>query len=1438
MVAAALLWLALALVLSRALTAQHHSVGAAAGDRLARPQHGLSSLPPSAQGPVSAALGADDPAYRIRSSSAGLQAASPAQHLQESFDPSGVLVSSGKTRVGLSLRAVGYGSSLQPLRAAAPRARANRVSYAHPGLSEWYLNGPLGLEQGFTITRVRSGHPTTPLTLSLALSADAHVSLASGGQSLTLSHAGGPSLRYGELRVSDARGGALHSWIELRAGRVLLRANTRGARYPLRIDPFIQQGEKLTGTGQSGPITPRLGFSVALSSAEGNTALIGGPGDYGKTGAAWVFTRSGSTWTQQGGKLVGREELGEGLFGSGVALSSDGNTALIGGPGDNTGNGAAWVFTRSGSTWTQQGAKLTGSEGVGVPEFGSSVALSVDGNTALIGGPGDSKGVGVGMEERTGAAWVFTRSGSTWTQQGPKLTGNGEVSEKRPSAETAAKFPGEFGSSVALSADGNTALIGGPGDNKGLGAAWAFTRSGSTWSQPKAKLTASEEVSSETSPGKFGASVALGSAEANTALIGGPGDNNGVGAAWAFTRSGFGKAYAQQGSKLTGSGEVSEAPGENKFPGKFGSSVALSAPEVNTTALIGGPGDNKGVGAAWAFTRSGSTWTQQGSKLTGGGEVSSVEFPGEFGASVALSSDGNTALMGGPGDSSKVGAGWAFTRSGSTWTQQGSKLTGTGASARGMVNLGSSVALSSDGNTALIGGPGDGPGAAWVFTRSGSTWTQQGSKLTGGEEVGIVTVQFGASVVLSADGNTALIGGPGDNTNMGAAWVFTRSGSTWTQQGSKLIGSGESEQGEFGVGVALSADGNTALIGGRADGNLAGAAWVFTRSGSTWTQQGSKLTGTGGEFAHFGWSVALSSEGNTALIGGPVDKLGTGAAWVFTRSGSTWTQQGSKLTGTGASGAARFGSSVALGSPEGNTALIGGPADNTNVGAAWVFTRSGSTWSQQGAKLTGTGESGAAKFGSSVALGSPEANTALIGGPADNIEVGAAWAFTRSGSTWTQQGSKLTGTGAFGAAKFGSSVALSSEANTALIGGAGDYGHTGAAWAFAQSLPTVLTEAASSVAQTSATLHGKVNPDGAEVSECRFEYGTTTAYGQSAPCTPAPGSGTSAVEVAASVAGLTPNTTYHFRISATNAGGTSTGSDQTFKTLPNPPTVLSEVASAVTQTSATLNASVNPNGGEVSACKFEYGTSTAYGQSAPCTPAPGSGTSAVAVSAALESLAEGATYHFRISATNAGGTSLGADQTFTTQLVLGPHWYKNGVRLEEGALADPGSAGLDVIEWGTLTLSNATTGAFKCETAAGGDVENPTGGGAGKGTLDAFSAYDCVAPTCEAAGGKLEAIPEKLEWTSVLIEEAGVPKDKLESIALRVICAASALNVQFHGTLKAKVKGGSEIGVAPSKLEFEAGSGALESTLGAGELTGKLKLMGYEGQELIGVSNP
>jgi hypothetical protein len=253
--------------------------------------------------------------------------------------------------------------------------------------------------------------------------------------------------------------------LQLANGHVLIRVADRGAAYPLRIDPMIQQGEKLTGAGAIG--SGRFGYAVALS-GDGNTALIGARygiagGETGiGAGAAWAFVRSGGAWTQQGGKLVGTghvgegefAHVGEGEFGTSVALSDDGDTALIGGPADNENAGAAWIFTRSGSAWSQQGPKLTGAGETGEGRFGVAVALSADGDTALVGGLADNS--------TRGAAWLFIRSGNTWTQQGSKLTPGDGAGE------------GEFGTNVSLSADGDTALIGAWRDNSGTGAAWAF----------------------------------------------------------------------------------------------------------------------------------------------------------------------------------------------------------------------------------------------------------------------------------------------------------------------------------------------------------------------------------------------------------------------------------------------------------------------------------------------------------------------------------------------------------------------------------------------------------------------------------------------------------------------------------------------------------------------------------------------------------------------------------------------------------------------------------------------------------------------------------------------------------------------------------------------------------------------------------------------------
>ena len=580
---------------------------------------GLYDLPSSAQAPISAALGADDPAYRMIASGGGLAGATPSQHLSERFDRAGVRVDSGATRFGFSLHAVGYGSSLRTIGSVAPRIRGNRVLYRRGGVEEWYVNGPLGLEQGFTIRRAPAASPTGPLTLSMTLLGGAHASLASDGRSVTFSHAGGPPLLYGGLSATDARGRVLRSWLAMSAGQLLVRVDARGARYPLRIDPLIHQGGKLIASGLVGPYG-YVGQSVALS-ANGNTALIGAPADNEYKGAAFVFTRSGSTWAQQGEKLTGSGTVGEAWFGESVALSADGNTALIGGPTDTGALGAAWVFTRSGSKWAQQGQKLTGGSEIGAGYFGKSVALSADGNTALIGGYDDN--------EHHGAAWAYTRSGSTWAQQGEKLTGGGGL--------------GFFGWSVGLSGDGNTALVGEWGLNDGVGAAWVFTRSGATWKQPGQELPPGGASGNSW----FGYSVAI-SADGNTALIGAPHGNSYAGSASVFTRSGA--TWAPQGEGLAGREEVGE--------GELGYSAALSAD--GNTALLGGRVDNTFHGAAWAFQRTGSIWTHLGEKLTGSEETINRE---EFGWSVALSSSGATALAGSPCDSACVGSASVFASS-------------------------------------------------------------------------------------------------------------------------------------------------------------------------------------------------------------------------------------------------------------------------------------------------------------------------------------------------------------------------------------------------------------------------------------------------------------------------------------------------------------------------------------------------------------------------------------------------------------------------------------------------------------------------------------------------------------------------------------------------------------------------------------------------------
>ncbi len=382
-----------------------------------------------------------------------------------------------------------------------------------------------------------------------------------------------------------------------------------------------------------------------------------------------------------------------------------------------------------------------------------------------------------------------------------------------------------------------------------------------------------------------------------------------------------GAQFVQQGAKLVGTGAVGTA--------NQGDKVAISAD--GGTVILGGPNDDAITGAAWVFTRAGDAWAQQGAKLVGTGAVG----PARQGSSVGVSGDGNTAVVCGEYDANYTGACWVFARSGDVWSQQGAKLVGTGAV--GAAFQGVSAAISADGATIIVGGPEDdsGVGAAWVFARAGGAWPQQGGKLTGAGAVG--GAAQGWSVALSADGDTAVVGAPGDDANAGAAWVYRRGAGLWSQQGAKLVGTGAAGAAQQGVSVAVSADGDTIVVGGNADDAGLGAAWAYTLGADGWSQQGGKLTGADASSAgRQGVSSALSADGSTAIVGGWRDGAGTGAAWVYRRRGEAWSQLGSKLVGADAVGPGGEGISVAI-SADGDTALVGGWADDDAVGAAWVW---------------------------------------------------------------------------------------------------------------------------------------------------------------------------------------------------------------------------------------------------------------------------------------------------------------------------------------------------------------------------------------------------------------------------------------------------------------------------------------------------------------------
>jgi hypothetical protein len=383
----------------------------------------------------------------------------------------------------------------------------------------------------------------------------------------------------------------------------------------------------------------------------------------------------------------------------------------------------------------------------------------------------------------------------------------------------------------------------------------------------------------------------------------------------------------------------------------------------------------------------------------------------------------------------------AFARDWSAGAQQ-AKLLASDAEAGD--TFGASVSLSDDGNTVIVGADGEGTGgsgagAAYIFTRSGTTWSQQAKLMASDAEAGD---DFGDAVSISGDGNTVIVAADGEDTGgsgAGAAYIFTRSGTTWSQQ-AKLMASDKQSGDNFGKAVSISNNGNTVIVSANGEDTLytnAGSAYIFTRSGTTWTQEAKIQASNAANGVGFGDSVSISDDGNTSLVGASGEDTGglnVGSVYIYTRSGTTWSQEAMIQASDKQSGDS-FGKYVSI-SGDGNTVIVAAEGEDTgadNAGAAYIFTRSGTTWSQQ-AKIQASDAEAGDNFGKPSISG--DGNTVIVGAIREDTidtDAGAAYLFTRSGTTWSQE-AKIQASDATLQDRFGNSVSISGDGNTAIAG--------------------------------------------------------------------------------------------------------------------------------------------------------------------------------------------------------------------------------------------------------------------------------------------------------------------------------------------------------------------------------------------------------------------
>jgi hypothetical protein len=954
---------------------------------------------------------ADDPRFTLRPASDGWLALPAEGGFGGRFQPDGVALAA----TAATVRTSGYRCDDRPVRTLGPvepmrdERRPNRANYVHAGraaLTEWYVHGPHGLEHGYDLN-----DPTCRATVTFELDLSGlriDDDDAPADRIRLRADRGDTVLAWRDAAARDAAGKALPVRLAGEDRRLSLQVDVRGARWPIVVDPMlvvdsggVPRPDEAPGDGA---INDKLGTSVSI---DGDTAVVGADRDgvaaNVSQGSAYVFTRANGTWTQTA-KLVAADGAANDNFGRSVSISGD--TVVVGAHLEDSGaltdQGAAYVFVRTNGVFAQQQKLLAGS-GASGDAFGTSV--SIDGDTIAVGVPLDD----AGALTNAGSIYVFQRTNGVWAQQALMTASDAGANDN-------------LGTSVAIS--GGVVVAGAPLDDAGAradqGCAYIYTRAANnTWPQTL-KLSAADGAAGD----NFGANVAI---DGETIAVAAPMDDVG-----AFTDEGTVSIYLRTAGVWALQAQIVPLDLVNNL--RFGISLSF---DQNTLGIVA-------TGAlAYVFVRdAGGNWLQEARLLV---------------PATAVAVGGDLAVFGFSGENvngnSSQGSAYFFSRTDGAWSFPTNLTTGDGDQADA---FGTSVSIS--GTTALIGVPGDhvgqatGRGSAYVFVESAGVWTQQ-ARLVAND--GTLDDAFGTAVALSGD--TAAIGAPADdvvaNAGQGSVYVYTRAGAAWSQV-QRLNGTGGAAGDAFGQTLAL--DGDTLLVGAPADdvGAFAnqGSAFVFTRNAGVFAQQAQLVAGDGAANDAFGRSVSVSGE--TALVGAPLDEVGVttdaGSAYFFLRTAGAWAQQ-ARVNGTGFAANDNFGSAVAV---SGDMALIGAPKDDVNgladQGTAWVFVRSAGTWAVEAPLVAEDGAAGH-QFGAAVAL---DGQTAVIGAPAADSGLGAAYAMVRSDETWCLQTRFDARTRLVGDA-FGTAVAVSGMrmlAGAPLRSGVAPYGNPTEGGAFTYAL--------------------------------------------------------------------------------------------------------------------------------------------------------------------------------------------------------------------------------------------------------------------------------------------------------------------------------------------------------------------------------------------------